>query len=169
MAVLVAICCKFRIISCPVRGACCIGAGCGLGASGGVGVTGGLGAGCDAGGVAGGLETDGVAGGLWAGGGVGAGCGLGAKRDAMAAPIPAKAPRRDSPDGSIHMTGLWIVYIYKLEACKIAAVLSCMFVIFQNGSGCVNLPVLGLKLLARKYPLQVSKLQYWSTKYQSVI
>ena len=89
---------------------------------------------------------------------------------------------RISPLGSFHMTGLLIVYTYKLPACIMAwasgifrslrmvgLAPNCILCIFQNGSGWVNLPSRGLKLLVRKYPLQVSKLQYWSTKYQSVI
>jgi len=55
-----------------------------------------------------------------------------------------------SPVGSTNITGLCIVYTNRLPLCNTAAVLLVMLCIFQNGSGWVNLPVLGLKCLARR-------------------
>jgi len=64
--------------------------------------------------------------------------------------LPPAAAIALNPDGSIHMIGLFIVNTNRFAAWCIAALLLCMLWIFQNGSGCVKRPVLGLKDRALK-------------------
>ena len=56
----------------------------------------------------------------------------------------------NSPLGSFHLTGLLTPNTYRFAACRVASGLSCMLCTPQNGSGCVNLPVLGLNERLRK-------------------
>jgi len=52
------------------------------------------------------------------------------------------------PLGSIHLTGLFIVNTNRFAACIRVYRFLVMLRLFQNGSGWVKRPVLGLKLLA---------------------